>query len=49
MKPRYACDYFQSVFPRKITLPYFKRLAEQQEYSVLPPAVTVGCSRPKRC
>ncbi len=33
MKRRYACDYFQSVFPRKITLPYFKRLAEQQEYS----------------
>ncbi len=33
MKRRYACDYLQSVFPRKITLPYFKRLAEQQDYS----------------
>ena len=33
MKPRYACDYFQSVFPRKITRPYFKHLAEPEDYS----------------
>ncbi len=31
-KLRYACDYFQTLFPREKTRPYLKRLAELQDH-----------------
>ncbi len=31
-KLRYACDYFQIVFPRQLTRPYLKRLVALQDY-----------------